>query len=62
MGSSEMSKRTHWTLRLVALAILAAATWLPRTSPSASGASSASGRTTAAASEAQAIHASVASR
>ncbi len=59
MGSGDMSKRAHWVVRLVALAIIAAAATLPR-------AASVAGRAPAGgvlpSGEAQVIHASVAGR
>lgn len=55
MASAEMSKRSHYWLRLAALVIIAAAAWAPRGASSSSTASMQS-------SEAQAIHASVTGR
>jgi hypothetical protein len=52
MGPAEMSKRTHFWLRVAALAVIAAAAWIPRSSPSASSASIQTD-------ESRAIHASV---
>jgi hypothetical protein len=52
MGSAEMSKRTHFWLRLGALVVIAAAAWIPRGVMSSSMASG----------EAQVIHASVTAR
>ncbi len=59
MGSGEMSKRAHWVLRLVALAIIAAAATLPRAGLTGR-ASATSGVLPSG--EAQVIHASVAGR
>jgi len=56
MGSADMSKRAHWLLRLAALAVIAAAAWLPR------GSSVPSGTVSMAGAEAQTVHASVAAR
>jgi hypothetical protein len=55
MGSAEMSKRSHFWLRVAALVVIAAAAWAPRSVASASSASMQAG-------EAQAIHASVTGR
>ncbi|MGO9713505.1 MAG: hypothetical protein ACLQBL_31915 [Polyangiaceae bacterium] len=55
MGPAELSKRTHFWLRLAALVVIAAAAWLPRGTASWSTASIQSGETPA-------IHASVARR
>ncbi len=56
MDSADMSKRAHWLLRLAAVAVIAAAAWLPR------GSSAPGGTVPMVAAEAQAVHASVASR
>jgi hypothetical protein len=55
MGSPEMSKRAHFWLRVAAVAVIAAAAWLPRGASSWSTASFQAGET-------QAIHASVTAR
>jgi hypothetical protein len=52
-GNDEMSKRTHFWLRVSALAVIAALAWLPRGSQ----ASSAKAQV-----ESHAVHASVAAR
>ena len=57
MGTADLSKRTHWLLRLAALAVIAAAAWLPR-----GGSVTAVGTASLTAADAQAIHASVARR
>ncbi len=60
MGSSDMSKRAHWVLRLAALAVIAAAAWLPRGSAAPNAAAAAAALHPAA--ETQTLHASVAVR
>ena len=55
MGPAEMSKRTHFWLRVAALAVIAAAAWVPRSSASSSSASMQPDET-------RAIHASVTAR
>jgi len=60
MGSGDMSKRAHWVVRLVALAIITAAATLPRTT-GVTGRSLAAGGVLPSG-EAQVIHASVAGR
>ncbi len=55
-----MSKRAHWLLRLAALAVIAAAAWLPR--GSSVPASVHGGTVSMAGAEAHTVHASVASR
>ena len=55
MGPAEMSKRTHFWLRLAAVVVIAASAWIPRAPVSSSTASMQSG-------EAQVIHASMTSR
>jgi hypothetical protein len=57
MGTADLSKRTHWLLRLAALAVIAAAAWLPR-----GGSVVAARAASLGAADAQAIHASVARR
>jgi hypothetical protein len=52
-GTDEMSRQTHFWLRLTAIAVIAALAWLPRGSQ----ASSAKAHV-----ESQAVHASVATR
>jgi hypothetical protein len=59
MGSPEMSKRTHFWLRLAAVVVIAASAWIPRAPVSSSTASMQAGMQSG---EAQAIHASVTSR
>jgi hypothetical protein len=60
MDSADMSKRAHWMLRLAALAVIAAAAWLPRGGAVSSSVSSRAA--SLGASDGQAIHASVAAR
>jgi hypothetical protein len=55
MGSAEMSKRTHFWLRLGAVVVIAASAWIPRGMVIPTAASVQSG-------EAQTIHASVSAR
>jgi hypothetical protein len=55
-----MSKRAHWVVRLVALAIIAAAATLPRTAAVTGHGPAAGGALPSG--EAQVIHASVAAR
>ena len=54
MGSGELSKRAHFWLRVGALAVIAAAAWIPRGSAGPS--------PSALQAETQAIHASVTAR
>jgi hypothetical protein len=58
MGSAEMSKRSHFWLRVGALVVIAAAAWAPRGAASAASGRSASMQPA----EAQMIHASVTGR
>jgi hypothetical protein len=60
MGSGEMSKRAHWVVRLVALAVIAAAATLPRTTGVTGRGAVAGGVLPSG--EVQVIHASVAGR
>ena len=55
MASAEMSKRTHFWIRLGAVVVIAASAWIPRGMVIPSAASLQSG-------ESQAIHASVTAR
>jgi hypothetical protein len=58
MGSREMSKRAHFWLRLAALVVIAAASWLPRGTTSATGWNGASAQSA----ELHTVHAAVAGR
>jgi hypothetical protein len=55
MGSAEMSRRSHFWIRLGAVVVIAASAWIPRGMVIPSAASLQSG-------EAQTIHASVTAR